>query len=101
MAIGGAGEREDDLSLALSDYQRELVGVSERLEAMSSLEDVREEALLVAERANVSGEVVRRAGERVREVRVGAEEVEEDIHQITANVQTAEATIQDTLQRRQ
>lgn len=101
MAIGSAGEREDDLSLALSDYQRELVGVSERLEAMSSLENIREEALLVAERANASGEVVRRAGERVREVRVGAEEVEEDINQITANVQTAEATIQDTLQRRQ
>ena len=101
MAVDKAGERRKDLISALGEYQREVAGLSERLGTMSSLEDVRDEASLVAERANASAEEVRRAGERVREVREGGERVEDDIDQITVNVQAAEATIQDTLQRRQ
>ena len=99
LAVGGAGERKEELALDLSGYQREVDRVSERLENMNSVEEVRDEAFLVAERANASAEVVRRTGERVRGVREGGEEVEDDINQITANIQMVEATIQDTLQR--
>ena len=58
-----------------------------------------DEAIAVLERANDSVEVVRSAGVRVERVRVGTEEVREDIPLITSNVQSAQSILQDTEQQ--
>ena len=77
----------------------ELASLRDGLVGVASLDDLLEEATLVLGRANDSVEVVRRVRERVGKVREGGEGVERDITQITDNVQTAEAILQDTQQR--
>ena len=99
--LGGtedAGERTVALSLSMGEVEGEAAALSERLEAMASLEEVRQEALEIAGRANASSEVVRGAGERVGGVRVGAEEVERDIAQIQDNREMAESVLESTQQ---
>ena len=100
MLVSSVAERMPGLVSTLSQQERELSSLSGRVEVLgSSLKEVRGEALLVAGRINASVEVVRRARERVGEVRVGTEEVRANISQITTNVRRADETVMDTQQR--
>lgn len=97
--VNASNDRVDQLESILGGQQIELVSLVDSFGGVVSLEDVSEEAILILDRANDSLNVVKRSEVRVENVREGSEEVDNDIIQITDNVQNTDSILQDTQQK--
>ena len=97
--VNASNDRVDQLESILGGQQIELASLVDSFGGVVSLEDVSEEAILILDRANDSLNVVKRSEVRVENVREGAEEVDNDIIQITDNVQNTDSILQDTQQK--